>query len=97
MDAHNAFLNGDLLEKVYMDIPLAFAIQGECKKVCKSLYGLKQALRQWNVKLTEALMQMGFKQNHYDYSLFAQDVDGDIVVVLVYVDDLLITKSIINF
>lgn len=96
MDVHNAFLNGDLLEEVYMDIPLGFARQGECKKVCKlnkSLYGLKQAPRQWNVKLTEALVQMVFKQSHYDYSLFTKNVDGDIVIVLVYVDDLLITGS----
>jgi len=75
MDVHNAFLNGDLQEEVYMEIPSGFARQGECHKVCKlhkSLYGLKQAPRQWNIKLTEAFVQMRFSQSHYDYSLFTK-------------------------
>lgn len=70
MDVHNAFLNGDLIEEVYMKLPYGFARQGDCSKVYKlqkSLYGLKQAPRQWNKKLTEALEDMGFKQSHFDY------------------------------
>ncbi|XP_015160754.1 uncharacterized mitochondrial protein AtMg00810-like [Solanum tuberosum] len=97
MDVHNAFLNGDLLEKVYMSIHSGFARQGENgTKVCKlhkSLYGLKQAPRQWNFKLTQVLIQLGFHQSQYDYSLFIKHEQTDIVIVLVYVDDLLITGS----
>lgn len=76
INVHNAFLNGDLLEEAYMDIPKGFARQGESQKVCKlnkSLYGLKQAPRQWNLKLTEALVHMGFN-SHHDYSLFTKRV-----------------------
>lgn len=94
MDEHNAFLNGDLLEEMYMHIPDGFARQGESHKVCKlhkALYGLKQAPRQWNKKLTEALLHMGFQQSHFDYSLFTKQKGSDLVVVLVHVDDLLIT------
>lgn len=80
MDVHNAFLNGDLIEEVYMQIPEGFVRQGESKKVCKlhkSLFGLKQAPRQWNKKLTDALVQMGFTQSHYDYSLFTKRQKGN--------------------
>lgn len=79
-----------------MVIPSGFFRHVECQKVCKqhkSLYGLKQDPRQWNMKLTEALVQMGFKQIHYDYSLFTKQTGNDVVVILVYVDDLLITRS----
>ncbi|XP_019250923.1 PREDICTED: uncharacterized protein LOC109229828 [Nicotiana attenuata] len=59
MEVYNAFLQGDLNEEVYMELPEGFRRQGE-QKVCKllnSLYGLKQASRQLNIKLTEALLR----------------------------------------
>lgn len=62
-------------------------------KLHKSLYGLKQAPRQWNLKLFEALVQMGFIQSHYDYSVFTKNVGLELVIVLVYVDNLLVTGS----
>lgn len=96
MDVHHAFLQGDLLEYVYMVIPQGFCRQGESGKVCKqhkSLYGLKQAPRKWNLKLTIALLQLGFIQSHYDYSLFTKKEESSLVVVLVYVNDLLVTCS----
>ena len=79
-----------------MQVPDGFAIQGEKSMVCKlhkSLYGLKQAPRQWNLKLTQALSSMGFTQSHYDYSLFTKKVEKELLVILVYVDDLLVTGS----
>lgn len=54
----HAFLQGDLDEEVYMEMPDGFREEGS-HKVCrlvKSLYGLKQAPRQWNIKLTAALL-----------------------------------------
>ncbi|XP_018624004.1 uncharacterized mitochondrial protein AtMg00810-like [Nicotiana tomentosiformis] len=58
MDVNNAFLQGDLYEDVYMELPHGFQRQWEYKvcKLLKSLYGLKQASRQWNIKLTEAFV-----------------------------------------
>lgn len=95
MDVFRAFLQGDLREEVYMEIPEGFRSQGESKvcKLQKSLYGLKQASRQWNIKLTEALVGNDFVQSNHDYSLFTKKKGADIVIILVYVDDLLITGS----
>ena len=59
----------------------------------KSLYGLKQASRQWNLKLTEALVTAGYSQSSYDHSLFTKIVGDDIAAILIYVDDLLITGN----
>ncbi|GJW09940.1 ribonuclease H-like domain-containing protein [Tanacetum coccineum] len=66
LDINNAFLYGDLVETVYMDFPEGYYSPDD-KRVCKLkkyLYGLKQAPRQWNAKLTQTLIECGFKQKH---------------------------------
>ncbi|XP_019244361.1 PREDICTED: uncharacterized protein LOC109224228 [Nicotiana attenuata] len=96
MDVYNAFLQVDLFDEIYMQLPPGFKSQGESQPVCrliKSLYGLKQAPRQWNEKLTEALCTFGFIQSQHDHSLFVKRSTEGITVVLVYVDDMLITGS----
>ena len=62
-------------------------------ELIKSLYSLKQAPRQWNVKLTEAQLNLGFVQSHLDYSLFIKRTGESLVVILVYVDDMMITGN----
>lgn len=49
--------------------------------------------RQWNHKLTEALIKLKFKQSRHDYSLFINKSENGIIIVLVHVDDMLITSS----
>ncbi|XP_019153846.1 PREDICTED: uncharacterized protein LOC109150391 [Ipomoea nil] len=92
MDVNNAFLNGDLEEEVYMQPPLGFygGRKGQVCKLIKSLYGLKQASRQWNTKLTTALQHMGFKQAVPDSSLFIRGKNRSLVALLIYVDDIVI-------
>ena len=65
MDVKSALLNGDLKEEVYVREPPGYAVAGEEGKVyrlCKALYGLRQAPRAWNAKLDATLKKMGFKQ-----------------------------------
>lgn len=97
LDISNAFLNGDLTEEVYMSLPLGYKhasttsnSQPMVCKLIKSLYGLKQASRQWNVKLTEILSILGFVQSKAYYSLFTKGTGNNFIALLVYVDDILI-------
>ncbi|EOY03128.1 Cysteine-rich RLK (RECEPTOR-like protein kinase) 8 [Theobroma cacao] len=98
LDINNAFLYGDLHEDVYMNLPQGYMVKEEypsnVKLVCKlhkSLYGIKQASRQWNTKVTECLMNYGFVQSKADYSLFTKiSNDG-------FIDDIVIASSSLDF
>ncbi|CAH9126270.1 unnamed protein product [Cuscuta epithymum] len=72
LDVNNAFLHGDLSEDVYMRMPQGFTKIGDTRvcKLQKSLYGLKQASRNWYYKFTHALTRVGFRQCQADHSLF---------------------------
>ena len=78
-------------EEVFMKIPEGL----KCKpnQVCllkKSLYGLKQASRQWYIKLLDELKSLGYIQSKNDYSLFLKKQNQKIVIVAVYVDNIIV-------
>ena len=95
LDVHNVFLHGDLHEEIYMTPPPGLRRQGE-NIVCrlnKSLYGLKQASRQWFAKFSEAIKSAGYIQSKADYSLFTRQQGQSFTALLIYVDDILITGN----
>lgn len=65
--------------------------EGQVCKLKRSLYGLKQASRQWNCELTTQLTNYGFKQSMHDHCLFILNTASCFLVLLVYVDDILLT------
>ncbi|GJT01739.1 retrovirus-related pol polyprotein from transposon TNT 1-94 [Tanacetum coccineum] len=95
LDINNAFLHGYTDEEIYMLPPEGYnkASKGQVCKLSKSLYGLKQASRQWNHELTKLLLSLGYVQSKNDYSLLVKTKDEEFTVVLVYVDDMLITDA----
>ncbi|KAL0442235.1 UNVERIFIED_CONTAM: Retrovirus-related Pol polyprotein from transposon RE1 [Sesamum radiatum] len=95
VDINNAFLYGFLEEDIYMHPPYGYHVQpGQVCKLKRSLYGLKQASRQWNLELTTKLLSYGFHQSSHDHCLFTQQTDVGMVALIVYVDDILITCSL---
>ncbi|KAE8725434.1 Indole-3-acetic acid-amido synthetase GH3.17 [Hibiscus syriacus] len=94
MDVKNAFLHGELDREIYMTQPMGFQSQDHPEYVCKlrkALYGLKQAPRAWYGKIAEFLTKSGYSVTPADSSLFVKANEGKLAIVLVYVDDLIIT------
>src|SRR5277367_4314992 len=95
VDISHAFLNGDLEETIYMRQAEGFHI-GSSNTVCqlrKSLYGLKQAARQWNKKLHDALGSMGFKRLESDRSIYIF-LRGEVrIIIPVFIDDITFGSS----
>ncbi|MCH82440.1 retrovirus-related Pol polyprotein from transposon TNT 1-94 [Trifolium medium] len=92
LDVNTTFLHGDLNEEVYMKPPPGLQLP-QPDLVCKlqrSLYGLKQASRQWNAKLTETLISSGYTQSKADYSLFTKKTTIGFIDILVYIDDVVL-------
>ena len=92
MDVKTAFLNGELTEEVYMIQPEGFTSTDE-SKVCKlqrSIYGLKQASRSWNMHFDKVIKTYGFIKNGEEPCIYKW-ANGLVVVFLVlYVDDILL-------
>ena len=96
MDVNNAFLNGFLKEEVFMEQPEGFKDSANPEFVCKlkrGLYGLKQAPRTWFERLANYLKIVGFKQSLADALVFIMNGKNDIIIIVLYVDDLIITSS----
>ena len=96
IDIVAAFLNGELEEKIYMQVPEEFKRFGNGKmywKLLKALYGLKQAGRQWKIKLNKVLLELGFVKSIADDCLYLLQKSGKIILmVLVYVDDMAVAS-----
>lgn len=98
LDVKNAYLNGELKEDIYMELPEGYGGNGKfahlVAKLAKAIYGLKQAGERWYEKVFELLVSLGFHRSEADHCLFHRlSKDGTIVLIIVYVDDFLIASN----
>jgi hypothetical protein len=92
MDVKSTFLNGDIEEEVYMEQPEGFSLIDNPNYVCKlkkALYGLKQAPRALYYRLDKFLQDKGFKKGIVDNNLYIKSEGDNLLVLLVYVDDII--------
>lgn len=93
-DIKTAFLNGSLEENVYMEQPPGY--EDGTNRVChlrRSLYGLKQASRNWNSIFSQFLMEhdLTIRQSDSDTCVFIRDENSEKwMIICLYVDDGLI-------
>ncbi|KAF8697536.1 hypothetical protein HU200_035869 [Digitaria exilis] len=95
----SAFLNGELMEEVYVSQPAGFIVHDAEHKVLrlkKALYGLKQAPRAWNAKFDATMLALGFQRSCSEHGVYTRTRGGSRLIVGVYVDDLIITGHSIN-
>ncbi|CAN0876377.1 Retrovirus-related Pol polyprotein from transposon TNT 1-94 [Linum grandiflorum] len=99
LDIKNAFLHGDLKEVVYLACPPSYISSDSSKVACllrRSLYGLKQAPRAWFEKFQTTILSHGFHQSLNDPSLFTKRTVAGLTVLLLYVDDMILTGDDVN-
>ena len=102
LDVKTAFLYGNLDEEIYMEQPEGFVTQGREQEVCrliKSIYGLKQASRVWNIKFNEFIILFGLTRSTADPCVYYRhlrrgEADEELTIFTLYVDDGLIISNL---
>ena len=98
MDVVTAFLNGELDEEIFMEVPAGFRDPNRPNLVCrllKALYGLKQAPRQWYAKIHRFLTNVlnFISSSAYEPCLYVFYDGHLLLIIILYVDDLLIAGN----
>ena len=96
MDVKIVFLNGVIEEEVYIEQPQGFKFENKVTDVChlnEDLYGLKQAPRAWYGRIYNFLTSLGFTKSKDDPNLYLKVMDDEPVILLLYVDDLFLTRN----
>ena len=96
MDVKTTFLHGDLDKEIYMQQLEGFVVTRKEHMVCKltkSLYELKQALRQWYKKFDSFMTKSGFSKAEKDPCCYFKKYSDSYVFLLLHVDDMLIAGS----
>ncbi|RDX66047.1 hypothetical protein CR513_55232, partial [Mucuna pruriens] len=87
-------------ENLYMDQPMGFLVKGKkhmVSKLKKSIYGLKKASCQWYLKFNDTIVSFGFKENTVDRRIYLKVSGSQVIFLILYVDDILITTNDLGF
>ena len=93
MDVKTAFLNGFLIEELYMMQPEGFVNRKGANKVCKlqrSIYGLVQTSRSWNIRFDEVIIAYGFIHSFGEPCIYKKVSVSSVAFLILYVDDILL-------
>jgi len=91
MNVRSAFLNGYLNEEVYVEQPKGFvdpSFPNHAYRLKKALFGLKQTPKAWYERLTQFLVDQGYRKGGTDKTIFAKDDNGRLMIAQIYVDDI---------
>ena len=93
MDMKTVFLSENLEEEVYMIQPEGYTSKEFLEKVCRlqrSIYGLNQASRSWNMRFDEAIRSYDFIKNEDESCVYKKISESTITFLVLYVDDILL-------
>jgi hypothetical protein len=96
MDVKTTFLNGGIEEEAYNKQLDGFVLHERDSHVCrlnKALYGLKHEPQCWNARIDGHLMSSGFRKSVSDPNLYYKTVNGESMILVLYVDDLFLTGT----
>lgn len=94
MNVKNTFLNGELIEELYMKPPSGYSHSlSQVYKLRRALHGLKQAPRMWFAKFNYTIGKLDIDSSTSDHGFFIRKPNSGIVLVLFYVDDMIITGT----
>ena len=99
MDMKSTFFNGHLEGEIYKYHPQRIEVLGnECFfcRLMNPLYGLKQAPKAWYIKIDKYLVEQGFQWSPLDANLYIKRSGNDIILLVIYVDDMIIIGSETN-
>lgn len=100
LDVTTAFLHGYIEEEVYLLPPDGVNVPpNKVLKLVKSIYGLKQAPKQWNERFHNFIITLGFVRSKSDYCLYTRIHNDTTTYLVVYVDDMLLcgdNEDVIN-
>jgi len=100
MDVKIALLNDDFFEDVYMNQRDGFIESDKEHMVCKlrkSIYGLKQASRQWYLKFDDFVTSLDFKETIVDQCIYLMFSGRKFIILVLYIDDFLLASNDVDF